>query len=274
MLSVFQRWRRSQSKGIANPRVPSGMTVYAIGDVHGERARLDLLLSQIMQRAEYEHQETGQQAEIIFLGDYVDRGPDSRGVLDRLCHLQRQAKGHPWLSVHFLRGNHEMALLEFLQTSPALPPADWLRFGGVETLVSYGVAAIGSFERGDRRQQWRNDFDLALPADHLAFLRSLRPYREVGDYFFVHAGVAPKVPLDQQSEQDLLWIREPFLSSSHWHGRRIVHGHTIVEEPEFLDNRIAIDTGAYDTGCLTALVLSEYDVSLIQTERRLGIDNV
>lgn len=231
-------------RGAAEPsaRVPEGLRVYAVGDVHGRADLLALLLDRIAADAAGF---TGA-AQLIFLGDYVDRGAGSSRVLDILTG------GLPaGFDTLFLKGNHEAAMLDFL-AEPGVGP-DWCAFGGGETLLSYGV---------DPDHVQRGRFDLAgaelsarLPAAHLAFLRSLRLSARIGDYLFVHAGIRPCIPLDRQAEGDLLWIREEFLDHEGPHGAVVVHGHTVVDVPDVRPNRIGIDTGAYATGTLTALVL-------------------
>lgn len=246
----------------AAARAPAGLCVYAIGDVHGQSRALDRLLDRIGE--DFAAMRTAIDADaairsgdagditdalIVFLGDYVDRGPDSRGVLDRLCTL---ASGSA-LPCRFLLGNHEASMLEFLENPAAA--AEWLSYGGVETLGSYGIRASVGTADPVRCRALRDALADRLPEEHLAFLKGLEPMIQLGDYAFVHAGIRPGVPLDRQRREDLLWMREPFLSSRLHHGKVVVHGHTVVEQPLFLSNRIAVDTGAYATGVLTALVL-------------------
>jgi serine/threonine protein phosphatase 1 len=182
----------------------------------------------------------------VLLGDYVDRGPESRFVLDILC-----AEIFP-TAVVALRGNHETMLLSFLR-EPATGGL-WRANGGVETLHSYGLDVAG-FRRGRDFEKIAEQFRSEFPPSHLDFMREARLATTIGDYFFCHAGIRPKVPLDQQREEDLLWIREEFITSERNHGKLVVHGHTPVLEPEVRHNRINVDTGAYVSGRLTALVL-------------------
>lgn len=228
------------------PRVPEGACVYAVGDVHGELGRLRRLLAAI----EADADALGLAPLVVFLGDYIDRGPESRGVLEFLAGLADAPDGRRY---RFLRGNHEETMLGFLR-DPA-EAAEWLAFGGVDTLASYGVRASAGGTDPARLRGLRDRLEERLPRRHLTFLESLETMVEVGDYVFVHAGVRPGVPLDRQRQEDLLWIREPFLSSRNYHGKVVVHGHTIVEQPLFMPNRIAADTGAYATGRLTAIAL-------------------
>lgn len=220
--------------------------VYAIGDVHG---RLDLLedLCDLI----YEDARAGPEepTTVVFLGDLVDRGPESARVIDLVLKLKSEA---PW-RVEVLKGNHEQAMLLFLE-DPNFAPT-WIQHGGGPTLASYGV--FPPTGRADEAA-WaavRDAFAAALPAEHLAFLRSLRLYLEWGDYLFVHAGVRPGVPLERQTEQDLLWIRQEFLSRTKASDRVVVHGHTPAEAPQLTRWRIGVDTGAYATGVLTAVRL-------------------
>lgn len=226
------------------PAVPAGMRIYAVGDIHGCDALLDALHAIVaadMQSAAGR----GLRSVLVYLGDYLDRGPDSRAVIDRLL---APAPGDA--ERYFLRGNHEAAFLDFLADPDAR--ADWLSFGGVETARSYGAALASS---GDWRRRLAKDLASLVPAAHFAFLHGLRSHLVLGDYLFVHAGLEPGRPVESQGDETLLWIREPFLSSRRWHGHMVVHGHSVVASPEVLPNRIAIDTGAYMTGSLSCVVL-------------------
>lgn len=254
------KWFNFKTKSHSNlpdhaPTVPDDMRVYAIGDIHGERNLLDLLYEMIEQDAK-SILAAGGTAVIVHLGDYIDRGPDSRGVVDRLTTPLNGCERR------FLLGNHEMALLRFL----AAPETgiEWLRYGGAETLASYGVApTLGDDARMRRLAAALRE---RMPESHRAFLEKLEPYVVIGDYAFVHAGVAPGAPLERQSLDALLWMREPFLSSSAWHGRVIVHGHTIADAPEDLFNRIGVDTGAYASGVLTCVALQGAERRFIATD--------
>ena len=217
--------------------------VYAIGDIHG---RLDLL-DRAIDAIDRDLRERGGAAVTVTLGDYVDRGPASRGVLDRLSVNPFPT---PYVAI---KGNHELMLEKFL-ADPALGP-QWRDFGGLETLHSYGIPA-GRFMMG-------RDYPAAAEAlrgaivPHIGFLQSLRMSYGHGKYFFCHAGVRPGVPLDRQDAHDLMWIRAEFLASDADFGKVVVHGHTPVERPEVKANRINIDTGAFATGQLTCVVLDD-----------------
>lgn len=234
---------RTQAGG---PRVPAGTLVYAIGDVHGCPGLLDALLARIAPDAEGFG---AQRRVLVFVGDYIDRGPDSAGVIERV------AAGLPdgFEALH-LKGNHEDLMLDFLAGADSQALALWLYNGGDATLASYGVEAAFPAAPGDAAA-CRDALLAALPAHHRAFLDRLRLSAALGDYFFAHAGVMPGVPLERQEPHDLMWIRHAFLESREDFGRVVVHGHTPVERPEVRDNRIGIDTGAFVTGRLTALRL-------------------
>jgi diadenosine tetraphosphatase ApaH/serine/threonine PP2A family protein phosphatase len=233
------------------PRVPNGVRIYAIGDIHGRADLLDELLKHI--DMDLEANPVSQSIE-VFLGDYIDRGPASRKVLDQLV-----ARSHTNRTV-FLKGNHETLLTRFVTNPPILQA--WQDLGGLETLMSYGI--IPSINANAATQaQLAADFDLVLPKAHRRFLDGLKSSFTCGDFFFVHAGVRPGVPLARQREEDLLWIRQDFLLCETDFGKIIVHGHTPVPQPEIRQNRINIDTGAYATGQLTCLMLEGDKMGLL-----------
>lgn len=233
--------------------------VYAIGDVHGERALLDRLLDRIAE--DRATQADGLDAVFVFLGDYVDRGPDSRGVMDRIIECAASDG-----AVRCLMGNHEQAMLRFLDDP--MTGGQWLSFGGLATLVSYGVEGIAEAADPANLPRLRDDLLQRLPPVHLDFMRRLEPWAVYGDYAFVHAGIQPGRPIAAQSLDDLLWIRKPFLESRAQFEKVIVHGHTIVPAPVVLSNRIAVDTGAYATGTLSAVALQADRVRILQATRR------
>lgn len=248
--------RRPREMAASPPCAPDDMVLYAIGDVHGERQLLDGLLNDIVEDA---RRQEGLSPVAVFLGDYVDRGPDSRGVIDLLLDDPL-----PGFTVRFLKGNHEEAMLGFIDDPAA--SMDWLRFGGAETLGSYGVRASVAVADAGRCRVLRDLLGTRMPDEHLDFLRRLEPWAAYGDYAFVHAGIRPHRKLEDQDPHDLLWIRNPFLESGARHEKVIVHGHTIVDSPEVRHNRIGIDTGAYATGRLTALVLAGQSVRFLQRQ--------
>lgn len=240
--------------------LPPGMRVYAVGDIHGRVDLLDALLERI--REDAESLPRGGRGRVVFLGDYIDRGNQTRAVIERLMGL---AEVLPGLEASFLRGNHETTMLQFLDDLTAGP--GWLTYGGVNTLISYGVRAPVDVPPRNRLATVQQQLRLALPADHLAFLRRLPPYLAIGTYLFVHAGIRPGMPLEEQKDEDLVWIRHDFLKSGEDHGVIVVHGHTIAMAAESLPNRIGIDTGAYATGRLTAVVLEGEQRRFIDTAR-------
>lgn len=223
--------------------VPAGMRVYAVGDIHGRDDVLQQLLASIRAHASKRH---GRNC-LIFVGDYVDRGLQSKAVIERLLTLNLPG----WEIIH-LRGNHDQAVLDFLDDAAVYRM--WRGFGAAETLLSYGVSPPKFDDDGDF-QRAREEFIARLPQAHLEFLQSLLPFYVVGDYVFVHAGVRPGVSLEQQSPEDLMWIRDDFLMSDHNFGKVVVHGHSPSDQPVRKFNRIGIDTGAYATGRLTAAIL-------------------
>src|SRR4051812_23892225 len=219
--------------------------LYVIGDIHGRADLLDQIVEKIGLDIQ---QHPGSQCLTITLGDYIDRGPESRGVLDRLAR-------NPFPTAYVaLKGNHE-ELFEWFMRDPKVGP-QWRHLGGLETLHSYGIP-VGQLMRGKGFDEATSALQNAVPEKHLAFLSSLRLFISTGAYFFCHAGVRPGIPLDRQEAGDLLWIRNDFLNSRKDFGKIIVHGHTPVARPEVLPNRINIDTGAFATGCLTCIVLEQ-----------------
>ena len=228
------------------PKVPEGTLVYAVGDVHGRADLLEKMHAAILKDS---LDVPAERKVVVYLGDYVDRGPASKKVVDVL--LDRPLKGFE--RVH-LMGNHEAFLIEFLNDLEAGP--GWFFNGGLATLASYGVK-VGKFDELSYEvlQRVQEEFKKKLPESHLEFYKTLDFSRTEGDFFFVHAGIRPGVPLDNQTDEDMLWIREEFLGCEDDFGKVIVHGHTITWEPEVKPNRIGIDTGAFASGVLTALVL-------------------
>jgi serine/threonine protein phosphatase 1 len=240
-----------------HPSLPQGQLVYAIGDIHGRVDLLTRLLAQI--EADAKRSGGVERKALVFLGDYVDRGPDSRRVVDVL--LGGLPKG---FNAHFLKGNHEAMLLDFLQDPSTL--GQWLANGAATTLQSYGVNVSGLARADAEPELWRDAFLARLPRTHFRFFDDLELAVSFGDYFFVHAGVRPGVPLDAQSPLDLIWIRGEFLRSKEGFGKMVVHGHTPGAVPDLRANRIGIDTGAVFTNRLTALRLANGARGFLQTE--------
>jgi serine/threonine protein phosphatase 1 len=229
---------------ITNACAPRDTRIYAIGDVHG---RADLLGSLQELIAKDAGRAPESRKVVVYLGDYVDRGPDSAGVIDRLINGPLAG-----LDQVFLMGNHEEFFLQLLE-NPEVGTI-WLKNGGDATLASYGVKGAKGCSAKDLGVLSKALQD-KLPDEHLDFFKRLSISHREEDYLFVHAGIRPGVPLERQSEDDMLWIREPFLDSKADHGAVVVHGHSIRRRPERRDNRIGVDTGAYASGTLTALVL-------------------
>lgn len=241
MFSIFSR--RAPKRSASAPRTPDGERIYAIGDIHG---RFDLLRAAADKIAADSASAAGLTTRTILLGDYVDRGPRSADVLEYL-----QSGAFP-TSTLALRGNHEEVFLQFLSDESILE--SWRKFGGLETLHSYGVP-VNAAMRGEGYAEARNALLERLPKAHVDFLAATRPSAIAGDYFFCHAGVRPGVPLEHQTSDDLLWIRNEFLRHEGGYGKIVVHGHTPVEKPEMRANRINLDTGAYVSSRLTVLAL-------------------
>jgi serine/threonine protein phosphatase 1 len=234
--------RRAQPR---SERVPDGVRVYAIGDIHG---RLDLLESLLASIAKDDRvRGNGVETRYIFLGDLIDRGPDSRGVVQRLLDFSKSDA-----NVRFLMGNHEQVFLRAMDGDQRALRF-LVRIGGRETLLSYGI---------DEEDYRTLDFDAlaeravqSVPEVHLAFLSAFEDWIEVGDYLFVHAGIRPGLAIADQAQSDLCWIRDDFLMHRDSFGHMVVHGHSITEEVDIRSNRIGIDTGAFASGRLTAIGL-------------------
>lgn len=233
------------------PRVPAGKRIYAIGDIHG---RADLLSTLFVRIDNDLNARPNSDVLEIFLGDYVDRGPESREVIDLLIERRRGR------TAMFLKGNHEYYVTRFLAEPDIL--SKWKNIGGLDTVLSYGVTPVRR-ENSQWQQEVATALGLAMPESHYKFFHSLPLSFTCGDFFFAHAGVRPGVPLSQQRQQDLLWIREDFLWHEQDFGKVIVHGHTPTKDPEIRSNRINIDTGAYATGRLTCLVLERDEIRFL-----------
>lgn len=228
------------------------LRVVAIGDIHG---RADLLAA-LHLRLDAEATETGGELPVeIYLGDYIDRGPRSREVIDMLLARRRIRR------LVCLMGNHERMLLQAMN-DPGEVEA-WMRLGGGDTLRSYGLTPRPTPHERSIDAAIARTLREGLPADHLAFFHSLTLSFAIGGLFFVHAGVRPGVALNAQREDDLLWIRDEFLNSEADHGALVVHGHTPVPAADFRRNRINIDTGAVFTGVLTGLLISDTEIRFV-----------
>ena len=240
-----------RESGAAGPR---GWRAYAVGDIHGRADLLDLLLGKI-------HDDiAGRKSRkvlLVFVGDLIDRGPDSARVVERLRTYEQ-----PGVQTIFLLGNHEEVLLRVLGGEADLI-TKWRTFGGRECLASYGVDAGRLASLGD--EDALAVVRAAIPREHVEFLETFDDSCRFGDYLFVHAGIRPGVEIDQQQQSDLRWIREQFLFDETDHGFIVVHGHTIRPQVEIRPNRIGIDTGAYRSGVLTALAIEGSDSWLLDT---------
>ncbi len=240
------------------PAVPPGTRWYAIGDVHG---RLDLFEALIAAIEEDDARVPAGQSTAVLLGDLVDRGPDSAGVVARARAWQAERR------VCLLAGNHEEMFLYALEDVAVL--RHFLRHGGRETALSYGIPRV-QYDQASL-EELQALLAAALPDEDRRFLAAAKNYLIAGDYLFVHAGIAPQVPIEEQREHHLRWIREPFLDHAEPHQHFVVHGHTITEAIDERSNRIGIDTGAYRSGCLTALVLEGTTRRVIQAVERGGV---
>lgn len=238
-----------------------GRVGFAIGDVHGRADLLQAMITFLEERAQDEAREGGEPI-VVFLGDYVDRGPQSATVVDMLL------KGHPrGFERHYLKGNHEQSMLAFLEQP--LANRAWVRHGGSETCMAYGIQPPPSLNPTD--EDWTNcaeQLKRRIPPTHLEFLNRLERYAVFGDYAFVHAGVDAAKSLENQTDTDLFWSRLKFLNNKRRFSHRVVHGHTPAERPYIDDRRIGVDTGAYASGTLTAARFEGEEVSFFAVSER------
>jgi serine/threonine protein phosphatase 1 len=243
-LEVKQMLGLSRSTGgVRKPRLPDGIRIYAISDIHGCADLLQKMFTVI----DRDLANAGSMRAIhVFLGDYIDRGPESRQTIDLLVNRSRHHE------TVYLKGNHEAFLFDVLKSPSQLQ--GWKLYGGLQTLASYGLTPSLNPDEAEQAQLIKELAD-KIPPYQRRFFNSLRLRFVCGDFFFVHAGVRPGIPLSQQKEEDLLWIRDEFLESEERFSKYIVHGHTPVREPDIRPNRINIDTGAYATGNLTLLAI-------------------
>jgi len=242
---LFKRQRPVAAEPMA-AEIPEGCVVWAVGDIHGRLDLLEPLLAEILDDLD---RAPARRKVVVFLGDYVDRGPDSRGVIDRLCRLAED----PSIEAHFLKGNHEDKLIEFL-TDPTVGKA-WCEYGGVQALQSFGLQPPTLTHRPEGWAALSADLDHRLTPQQRAFLEALETSVSIGGYFFVHAGARPEVALGDQSDTDLMWIRETFLKSDWRFEQVVVHGHTPAHAVHSDERRIGVDTGAYASGLLSAVRL-------------------
>jgi len=228
---------------IHGPELPIDVPVYAIGDVHGRADLLNALLEVIVEDCK----SSSGRPHLVFLGDYIDRGFQSREVISTLIELGRDDT----YETVFLKGNHEQALLRFLHDHKIGP--DWANFGGRETLISYGISPPKSVNAVEEWQAIQKELVQTIPSQHVDFLEKLSISHKIGPYGFVHAGVKPGIPYEEQTDEDRMWIREEFLDAKDKEDLFIVHGHSPVNAPYSDHRRVNVDTGAYFTGRLTAV---------------------
>jgi serine/threonine protein phosphatase 1 len=234
---------------------PAGLRLYAIGDIHGRADLLRALLERIRRDAAAVRAERNL---LVYLGDYVDRGVQSREVIDVIL------AGPPaGFEAVYLKGNHEDCMLRFLDDWSSGP--HWFSIGGDATVLSYGVRPAPGQSGAQRFENAARDLAARLPAAHLRFLQSLDLTYEAGDYLFVHAGLRPGVALCDQNPEDLMWIREEFLNGPNCHGKVVVHGHSPTRVPAVFEHRIGIDTGAFFTNVLTSLVVQGSERGFLST---------
>lgn len=234
---------RRETMHLDEARAPLGMRLYAIGDIHGCLDQLRALHALIRDEIE---RDAVPDWRIVHLGDYVDRGPDARGVLSFLSEARARDSRNVMLA-----GNHDIGFLEFLDTPSSV--SLFARFGGADTARSYGVDL--DFSNPARLDRSHAQLLRAMSRSHVDFLVSLDFSASFGDFFFCHAGIKPTVPLEKQDAQQLIWIREEFLDYPQLHPKVVVHGHTPCRQPEVLPNRVNVDTGCYQSGVLTAFAV-------------------
>ena len=260
-----QRNKTADKEDHSRAMVPDGTRVYAIGDIHG---RLDLMDTLIGHIDDDRHEDPVKRNVLVFLGDYIDRGPASKQVLDRLAGPMPDG-----FETIFLKGNHEDLMLRFLAARKNddidVEGQNWLMNGGDEALESYGIDipdSLFGLAAADDIRRAQKEIRATIPKEHLSFLKKLRLNHIEGDFAFVHAGFKPATPLDKQDEGDMMWIRDEFLTDTRlFDGHVAVHGHSIRQNPEIKHNRIGIDTGAWHSHCLTALALEGDEYWFLQT---------
>lgn len=257
--SLFRRGPKPAEPGPRSSHpsaVPNDVRVYAFGDVHG---RLDLLDRLAVMIAQDLDTSPVRHPILVGLGDYIDRGPNSAGVIDTLC--KGPVRG---VDQVFMRGNHEQLLLDFLDDPSRYGPT-WLQVGALATLKSYGVSARADVGSRSDFKPIRDALAANIPAAHLDLIREMPVWHAVGDYLFVHAGVRRGVPIERQSFDDLLWLRYEPADQDEPFEQVVVHGHTPVTEPFIGRYRINVDTGAYASNRLTCVILQETSKRVLQT---------
>lgn len=261
--SLFKPRKGSGDSDVAlKPMSRIDRLTYAIGDIHGRYDLFVTLLSAIRSDAAA----LQQKPTIVLLGDYIDRGPDSAKVLSAIIELTRAN----WCDTEVLLGNHELFMIKFALDINDGPP--WLNFGGIPTLASYGIAAPGNRSEPKDWQNLQEELLAKIPRQHLQLLSHAKIYYISGDYLFVHGGVQPGVPIEEQTVDTMLWIRDAFLSSPKASDYVVVHGHSAKATADNLPWRIGIDTGAYATGILSAIRLYRTDRKILQVRTTGLID--
>lgn len=261
MISTLFKRKTKAPVAPTKPQVPDGVVVWAVGDVHGCLDLLKPLVGAILADAAAIE---AKRKVVIFLGDYIDRGPDSRGVLRYLMNLPKDAD----VEWRFLKGNHEEAMLTFLD-DPSFG-VNWCEYGGDAALASYGLRVPDMKHKPEAWVRLAADLNHKVTAEERAFLETLEYSLSIGDYFFAHAGARPGVALDRQSERDLMWIRNSFLDNDTAFDKVVVHGHTPTKEVHVDHRRIGVDTKAYASGVLTAVRLEGAGQEFVQ--EREGMD--
>ncbi|MGE0596546.1 MAG: metallophosphoesterase family protein [Hyphomonadaceae bacterium] len=255
-MNLLRRYARGEAAAF-----PDGLVGYAVGDIHGRADLLERMLDKLESVAETERRHSGEPI-VVFLGDYIDRGPESARVLDLL--IDGRPRGY---ERRYLRGNHEQSMLAFLDDP--VRNLGWVRHGGAETLLSYGIKPPGLVQPSAAHLAAAAEaLRDKLPQAHRDFLDGLQRYVVLGDYVFVHAGVDFARPIEQQTDEDLYWARARFLKGRQRFSHRVVHGHTPASGPHADERRVGVDTGAYTTGVLTAARFEGADVSFITAEHR------
>jgi len=248
-------WNRKKVVEDIKARAPQGTRIYAIGDIHGHAKLLNKMHEAIIEDAKHSN---AQRKLIIYVGDYIDRGVESKEVIETLINNPMSKEG---FEIICLMGNHEDAMINFMNS-----PIDmeiWLLWGGDATIRSYGQHLRDAQGHRIKLDELGRLFNKLVPSSHKEFLRNLKLSHSEGDYLFVHAGLRPGVPIDKQSREDMLTIREPFTASKKRFDQTVVFGHSIFEDPFHKNGRIAIDTGAYASGKLTCVVLESDEVKFI-----------
>lgn len=258
MISFFRRlFDKIEKTDVQRPRIELDAAdygaIYAIGDIHGCMS----LLRAAYERIQQDEPGVPGKKLVVFLGDYVDRGLASRAVLDFLSRPTADDVKHVCIC-----GNHDFEFLRFLRDTRN--NMGWLDFGGIETLRSYGIDAEHTLKGGGGQAALIRMVEEAVPEHHVRFLESIPTMLVVGKLVFVHAGIRPGVPLENQTDEDLMWIREPFLTEGPQLPSLVVHGHTPTKEPTFSAGRVGIDTGAFATGRLTVLRICQGKASILQ----------